>query len=302
MNGRRNNMENRQLRIYLTIIEEKNVTRAAEKLYLAQPYVSQQLKLLEQELGVRLIERTTRRFQVTEAGRMFAYRARQILDLSEITRQELRELDSGEIGTVHIGCISSAVENVLLPVISEFHGIYGKVNFDVRQISSKEILEFLRQGIIEIGIMRSPINLDEYHPVFLPAEPMVAIARKDCFFTGREGNLRLVDLANLPLLLLRRYEEDFTDLFAAKEIHYRIFCAVEDARQLLSFAERGLGVAIIPNDWRQYISSETTGCWQIEDLDIQSQIVAAKAENHYISQAAEHFWNCFCTLFGQNKR
>lgn len=98
---------------FLAIIEEGSITKAANKLHLAQPYLSQQLKLLEDELEVKLVERTTRKFQVTEAGKMLAYRAKQILDLAEKTIKELKDFNEGIKGTLSIGCLSSATENLL---------------------------------------------------------------------------------------------------------------------------------------------------------------------------------------------
>ena len=78
-------MDNRQLSYFLAIVEEENITKAAEKLHIAQPYLSQQLKLLEDELGVTLVERTTRKIQITDAGHMLCHRSKQILELTKAT-------------------------------------------------------------------------------------------------------------------------------------------------------------------------------------------------------------------------
>lgn len=107
-------MDIKQLTYFLTIAEEKSITKASEKLHIAQPHLSQQLKLLEEELNVKLIERTTRKFQVTDAGKRLWHRSKQIIELMESTVKELKDFNEGMEGTLSIGTISSAGD-ILLP-------------------------------------------------------------------------------------------------------------------------------------------------------------------------------------------
>ena len=102
-------MDIRQLLYFTTIAEEGSISAAAKKLHLSQPPLSYQMKLLEEELHLPLIERSARGIALTEAGRVLYKRAQGILELSELTRKEMLAMASGFTGTLHIGTVSSAI-------------------------------------------------------------------------------------------------------------------------------------------------------------------------------------------------
>lgn len=285
-------MDNRQLFYFFTITEEGSISRAAEKLHIAQPYLSRQLKLLEEELGITLIERTTRKFHVTEAGRILSYRAKQILDLSEATVKELQDLGVGIKGTLSIGCLSSAIETILTKKICDFHKIYEDVDFEIRQCSTPEILELLKRGLIEIGIIRGPSNSDLFETISMPIEPMVAVVSEHAFSVAGE-KISFEQLADKPLLVHRRFEQNILSAFGKKNLHPRVLCRVEDTRPLLLFAEQGMGVAIVPRDWVDLISAAHLKTFAIEELHIDTGATVVWMKNRYLTTAATHFLETF---------
>lgn len=285
-------MDNRQLLYFFTITQEGSISRAAEKLHIAQPYLSRQLKMLEDELGITLIERSTRKFHITEAGKVLAYRAKQMLDLSDSTVKELQDLGNGVKGTLSIGCVSSALETLLLRKISAFHQQYEAVDFEVRQGSTKEILELLTCGIIEIGMIRSPLNSETFASISMPLEPMVAVIHSNIFsFAGKTVSLK--QLAAIPLLVHRRFEQDIVKLFHEQNLRPRIICKVEDTRPLLLLAAQEMGAAIIPRDWTQLIHESHLKTFAIKELTLDTGAVVVWLNNHYLTSAAKHFLDCF---------
>jgi DNA-binding transcriptional LysR family regulator len=286
-------MDNRQLFNYLSIVEEGSISKAAEKLHLAQPYLSQQLKALEEELGVMLIERTTRRFQVTEAGRVLSYRARQILDLSEAAVKEVKDYSGGIRGTLSLGCLSSVIETLLTNKINEFHEAYPEVNFDVRQYSSEEIMELLKRGIIEIGIIRSPLNSEMFESIELPIEPMMAVASSSMGIAGAGQSVSLEELADKPLLVNRRFESRILEPFHRKGLSPRILCKIEDTRPLLLLAKLGMGVAIVPRDWTGLVSSPELKQFMIPELGMDTGTIVVWLKDHYLTLAAKNFLRSF---------
>ncbi len=286
-------MDNRQLFNYLSIVEEGSISKAAEKLHLAQPYLSQQLKALEEELGVMLIERTTRRFQVTEAGRVLSYRARQILDLSEAAVKEVKDYSGGIRGTLSLGCLSSVIETLLTNKINEFHEAYPEVNFDVRQYSSEEIMELLKRGIIEIGIIRSPLNSELFESIALPIEPMMAVASSSMGIAGAGQSVSLEELADKPLLVNRRFESRILEPFHRKGLSPRILCKIEDTRPLLLLAKLGMGVAIVPRDWTGLVSSPELEQFMIPELGMDTGTIVVWLKDHYLTLAAKNFLRSF---------
>lgn len=140
-------MDIRQLKYFLAIAEEGQITLAAKKLQMAQPPLSQQLKLLEEELGVKLVERGPRRIQLTEAGIILQNRAKQILELSDSTTREIKDLVKGLKGTLSIGTVSSSGATLLKDRLSEFHRNYTGVKFEIHEGNTFMIIDLLSKGI-----------------------------------------------------------------------------------------------------------------------------------------------------------
>ena len=120
-------MDIRQLLYFTTIAEEGSISAAAKKLHLSQPPLSYQMKLLEEELHLPLIERSARGIALTEAGRVLYKRAQGILELSELTRKEMLAMASGFTGTLHIGTVSSSGASLLGWRIPAFHQKYPQI-------------------------------------------------------------------------------------------------------------------------------------------------------------------------------
>lgn len=286
-------MDNRQLFNFLAIVEEGSISKAAEKLHLAQPYLSQQLKALEDELGVRLVERTTRRFQVTEAGKVLSYRARQILDLSLTAVKEVKDFNEGIKGTLSIGCLTSAIETLLTKKIYEFHKDYPDVNFDIRQYGSDEIMELLKRGLIEVGIIRGPLVSELFESITLPVEPMMAVARSSIRLGESKSHVTLEELSDKPLLVNRRFESRILEPFHRKGLDPRILCKIEDTRPLLLLAQMGMGVAIVPRDWTGLVPGSDLKYLEIPELVMDTGNVVIWLKNHYLSLAAKNFLRRF---------
>jgi DNA-binding transcriptional LysR family regulator len=277
---------------FLAIVEEGSITKAADRLHLAQPYLSQQLKLLEDELGVKLVERTTRKFQVTEAGKMLTYRAKQMLDLAEKTVKELKDFNEGIKGTLSIGCVSSS-ETLLTKKIYDFHKMYPNVSFEIHQGSTDGISELLKKSIIEIAIIRSPLNSDIFESIHLPIEPMVAVSSDQMNLNKDENYISIKELADKPLLVHRRFEKDIANIFRKMGYEPRILCKIEDTRPLLLFAELGMGVAIVPKDWTNLTHSTNLKCREIHELTLNTNTVITWMKNHYLTSVARHFLETF---------
>lgn len=193
-------MDFKQLNYFLEILKEENITKAAEKLHIAQPHLSQQLKLLEDELNTKLIQRTTHKFQITEAGKLLQKRSEQMIDLLETTIKELRNINEGITGTLSIGAISAKSDTLLLKKVNEFHKVYPNVDFIIKESNTIEILELLRVGLIEIGIVRTPFNSDDFESIHLSSEPMIPVYCNNFYFnTSNKPSINLSDLEGKPL-------------------------------------------------------------------------------------------------------
>ena len=151
-------MELRQLRYFVAVAEERHFGRAAKRLRLSQPPLSAQIKGLEEELGVKLFQRSTRQVALTDAGRTFLERAEGILEAVEEAKEATKGADEGVRGRLEIGFISSATLGLLPPAIRLFRERFGGVEIELRELTSAQQIDALYAGEIRVGLVRLPLR------------------------------------------------------------------------------------------------------------------------------------------------
>lgn len=222
-------MDIRQLKYFLTIAEEEQITSAANKLNISQPPLSHQLKQLEDELGVKLLERGSRKIQLTDAGRLLKSKAEKILELTDETYKELRDFNKGLTGTLSIGTVSSSGMLFHPERIQNFNKSHPGINFEIWEGNTYKILEFLSSGLIEIGIVRTPFNIENFQSILLEREHMVAV------YSGEKQKDTYVinDFTDTPLIIYRRFERIIGEVFSKAGFEPRVICKTDDARTAL---------------------------------------------------------------------
>jgi len=286
-------MDIKQLINFITICEEENITRASEKLHIAQPHLSHQLKLLEEELGVKLVERSTRKFQLTEAGEKLQHRAKQIQELLDTTTKELKDFNEGIKGTLSIGTIHSSGDILLPSRIYNFNIKYPNINFEIRECSTDEILDLLKNGMIEIGIIRTPLVSKTFGSICLPMEPMVAATGNPDYFNNSKKKIELSKLRESPLLVHRRYEPMIVEACKQNGFEPRILCKIEDTKSILYYAVTGMGIAIIPKDWVNLVPGINLKYREINEPSLETGTTIIWMKDQYLSSAARHFLDTF---------
>ena len=151
-------MELRQLRYFVAVAEERHFGRAAKRLRLSQQPLSAQIKGLEEELGVKLFQRSTRQVALTDAGRTFLERAEGILEAVEEAKEAAKGADEGARGRLEIGFISSATLGLLPPAIRLFRERFGGVEIELRELTSAQQIDALYAGEIRVGLVRLPLR------------------------------------------------------------------------------------------------------------------------------------------------
>jgi DNA-binding transcriptional LysR family regulator len=151
-------VELRQLRYFVAVAEERHFGRAAKRLRLSQPPLSAQIKGLEEELGVKLFQRSTRQVALTDAGRTFLERAEGILEAIEEAKEAAKGADEGVRGRLEIGFISSATLGLLPPAIRLFRERFGGVEIELRELTSAQQIDALYAGEIRVGLVRLPLR------------------------------------------------------------------------------------------------------------------------------------------------
>jgi len=286
-------MDIRQLKYFLAIIEEGSITNAAKRLHIAQPPLSQQLKLLEDELGVKLIDRNTRKFQITDAGRILQYRSKQILELAQNTKKELNDLKDGFKGVLSLGTVPSSSTSILLGKLNDFHSKYPHINFKIRESSTYEILNLLSIGTIEVGIILTPFNSEKFESILLPSEPMVVAFKSDTYFNNITKLINLTDLINKPLIIDNKFKDMLVSSCQQSGFEPTILCENEDARAVLLWANSGIGIGIVPKSATTLIPSLNLKYIEIDELSLKTNPAVAWVKNRYLSDIVKSFIDMF---------
>ena len=154
-------MELRHLRYFVAVAQELSFRRAAEKLHVAQPPLSAQIKSLEQELRVRLFERTTRSVRLTSAGTVFLDEARAVLAASAQAEQRARDAEHGLAGTLRVGMINPAANAWLAAILRRFRQEFPGIQLSLFELTSAEQLRRLRAQELDAGLLRPPVGFPE---------------------------------------------------------------------------------------------------------------------------------------------
>ena len=199
-------MDIRVLHYFLVVAEEQNITRAAEKLLMAQPPLSRQMKQLEEELGTPLFIRGSRKLELTEEGLFLKERAEHILDLVERTRLEIDDMKQGMSGTVYIGVTQTIASTLLPKFIAGFKALYPEVHYDIWSGNSDEVIDRLEKGLLDFAIVREPYDQEQFDGTRIRKEPWCVLVHKDSPIAARKED-------SVPLSMLA--EEELRKLYAA---------------------------------------------------------------------------------------
>lgn len=286
-------MDIRQLKYFLAIAEEGQITSAAKKLQMAQPPLSHQLKLLEEELGVKLVERGPRNLHLTDAGEMLRVRAQQIVDLTDSTIREVSDFASGWKGTLSIGTVSSSGTALLHERLAAFHKLYPGVQFEIHEGNTFSVIDQLSKGIIEVGIVRTPFHSAGLGVKYAEWEPMIAVMSGKYDWTGSRDTIELGELKDKPLIIYRRFEQLIRESCLNQGFEPTFFCKNDDARTTLLWANAGFGIGIVPRSAFDLASSGNLLRKEIRSDSLRTRIAAIWMKDRYLSSLGAKFLDCF---------
>ncbi|NMM63961.1 LysR family transcriptional regulator [Clostridium sp. P21] len=286
-------MDIRQLKYFIAIAEEGQITGAARKLNIAQPPLSYHLKLLEDELGVKLVERGSRKIKLTDAGKMLYDKASQILKLTETTVKQLKDFGQGIKGTLFIGTVSSCGATLLPERIHNFNKSYPDISFEIYEGNTYKLLELLNNGLIEIGIVRTPFNAEAFNSKYLSKETMIAVFRTNSNWYKNQENICINDIMDKPLIIYRRFEKLISKCCQSLGFNPRIICKCDDARTALLWADSGIGIAIVPKSAIKLVNNADLSYKEINEPELETKIAAIWLKNQNLSDAAKYFLNVF---------
>ncbi len=279
----------KQLLYFITVVNEGNITAASKKLHLAQPALSNQIKSLEEELGIKLFHRGPRKISLTDAGEILFDKANSMLELDRSIKKELEDSKSGIKGTLKVGIVSAIDINLLENHFFKFHQKYSKVKYEIYEGITPEIIKQLLSGVIEIGVVRTPFNAEGLNAIYLKSEPMIAAYKNDCDLDKLGDRISINELNKKPLIIYRRFENVVISAFQKEQATPYIFCINDDARTSLLWANAGLGIAIVPVSSQNLVLASNLKAKIIDNQSLYTQNAIITLENSKLSTVANNF-------------
>ncbi|MGG2063242.1 LysR family transcriptional regulator [Bacillus sp. S14(2024)] len=294
-------MNIRQLRYFIAIVEERKISAAAERLHISQPPLSQHLKTMEDELGTKLIERSGKFLEVTEAGKALYKYALQMTQLMEEARMEVKEVGNGVSGRLTVGINTFSVAG-LPELLHQFHKKYPKVTYKVHQNESSHLCQLVRDRIVELAIIRLPLELDDFSTIHLYTEPFYFITsnKKHPF----NHQVMLADIQNHPLILPSTeglgIHYMILEAFSKAQLHPNIIAECSDISLLLDLVACNFGEAIVPETVIKQYKNYNIQVFKITDTELSASMGLIWLKNHYLSKTAQNFAKLLTGYLQQN--
>lgn len=239
-----------QLHYFVAVAETRHFTHAAERVHVAQPSLSQQIKSLENELGAELFSRARGNVSLTEAGEALLPLARRILADAETARHEVQELVQLRRGRVRLGAPPSLCTGLLPEVLRTFHDLHPGIELLIEESGSHDLVRDLARGALDLALVVLPL------PTPSPALSTVELLQEDLVVVSSAASpaprrpVRIADLQGQPLVMFRHgYDLRELTVAACRAAGFEPAFTVEGGEMdaVLGFVRAGLGVAVVPS-------------------------------------------------------
>lgn len=243
-------MENPRLKVFRTVAELLSFHRAAEQLGLTQPAITLHIKALENELSIRLLDRTGNKVSLTPAGKILYRHATAIAEIVSTAEKEIAETAGEHAGELHVGASTSIAQYVLPKLLGLFHQKFPRVRLSVVSGNTEEIVDHLLAQKIDIGLIEGPaLRRDVKTEPFLADELVLIVPAKHAWTNGTV--ITMEDLKNAPLLLrehgsgTRRVLEMALEKAGLKKPFTNVTMQLDSTEAIISSVEAGLGIGFV---------------------------------------------------------
>lgn len=255
MSWYRLDIELQDLKLFIAVAEERNFTRAAERLYIEQPNLSKKIKELENKLDGKLLNRTKRPLTLTQAGEIFLIEARSILAQLEQTIQLTQKISRGEVGCLNVGFTSSIINSVLPDILNAFHTEYPKVELNCRQMTCDRQIQGLQENHIDVAFFHpnhKAMNYENLGYQTILTEPLVLVLPENHPLNG-ESKIPLQILAGENFVLTTHQSfsglsEQIRLLFNQIGFTPQIAQEATNMVTVLGLVAGGMGISLLPSN------------------------------------------------------
>jgi DNA-binding transcriptional LysR family regulator len=279
-------MELYQLGYFIEIARQRSFTRAAERLHMAQPALSQQMKNLESELGTALFIRGRKEIQLTAAGKAFLPRAEALLTQAEAAKAIVSDVAQLRGGKLVIAAIPSVSACLLPEVIRSFSRQHEQVELQLIEDSSERVSENVESGLADIGLLQLPASKSAFETRTIISEPFVLLVAKSHSLV-KQKEVALKQLATESFIFYKGRARD-TALEACRKAGFepRIACESGELETVRALVAAGLGLAVVPQLATGNLP-KTIQAITIREPKMQRQIAAVWQKGSVLSPAAQ---------------
>jgi DNA-binding transcriptional LysR family regulator len=258
-------MEIRQIKSFLAVAETLHFGKSSQLLHVSQPALSLQIKALEDELGVKLLDRNRQGTKITQAGLVFKAAASKIMEELEVARRQTQWTAAGKLGLIRLGFISTAGHEIVPTLIRRFRKRYPHVEFSLRNVLTSEQPELIKKGILDVGFLRLPIEISDRIDVTpIHREPFVAIFPLEHPLASKEG-IRLRDLRGEKFVMYDRvsvpgYHDAVIGILSRAGVIPEVTQTASEMSTIVSLVDSGMGVALVPMSATKHRIARVANC------------------------------------------
>ncbi|GIP31790.1 LysR family transcriptional regulator [Paenibacillus sp. J2TS4] len=284
-------MELKQLEYFMAVCRELHFTRAAEKLGIAQPSLSQQIRLLEHEIGTPLFDRIGKKNMITEAGKTLLHHSYNVFHELSQARAAISELQGLERGSLKIGALLTVVNYLLPPTVIGFHRNYPHVELSVLGLRTGDIYNGLLQNELDLGIVLLPMEHEDLEAIPLYKENLALAAPAD-HPVAQKPSVTLDILKEVPSILLPStyfMRQLINEKCRSFEFAPQPVMEMTTMESIINMVSMGVGVTILPRAYLDYIDNKQIRTIPIQNPVLTTQIGVVYRKNKYLCAASRVF-------------
>lgn len=248
-------METRHLKYFIAVAEERHFGRAAVRLHMAQPPLSQQIRQLEEQLGTQLLVRTTRKVDLTPAGQLLLDRGRQLLQELEVLESDVKQVGAGATGVLRVGFTGTATYRLMPAVVQAARRTLPGLRITVQgEMLTPQMEAALEEGRLDVAVLRPPVRSGDIALKLLEQDQLVAALPADSLLAG-QGPLELADLSSHDFIgypASSAVSSIVIDACRQAGFQPRLVQEAKETSTLLSLVAAGMGIALVPMTSRMF--------------------------------------------------
>lgn len=282
------NVSTRELRAFVTLTEQRSFTRAADLCSLSQPAFSALIRALEDHVGARLFDRTTRSVELTAEGEAFIEPARRLLRDTEEAIGDVRDHVARRRGRVAIAVLPSLAAGWLPSLLADFHARYPGIELDVADVLSEQCIERVRLGRADFALASTRTKAPELRTERFCTDQFHVVCRRDHELAQERGTARLAEVARFPIVQLARSSSVRQHLEAAiYPTRLRTVLELEQLSTVARMVRAGLGITVVPSLTLFYFEDKDLLSRAVKAPGLTRQVFLVRRSDRALSTSAQ---------------